>query len=146
METSMNLSHAIRPFVGAAIHGLAQLLLLAAVPAVAASQSANTNFDVSKHGFSFGNTWTNVCVNVTGGGTQLRYDPNGASCNTNLSDGGPWGLCGGMSLIAGERFVSDQTSSTLTQSVAKKDIVNGQMRTLDAAIVGEWLKWIAAPD
>jgi hypothetical protein len=101
---------------------------------------SDTGFDVKKHGFSFDNTaWGKVCYTVVGG-TKLRYDANSPFCS------GEWGLCGGMSLLAGERFRAGMTSHDLTQGAVKQDVVNAQFRTLDEKTVAKFLEWIASPD
>ena len=101
---------------------------------------SDTGFDVKKHGFSFDNTkWGKVCYTIVGG-TKLRYDADSPFCS------GEWGLCGGMSLLAGERFRAGMTSHDLTQGAAKPDIVNAQFRTLDEKTVAKFLEWIASPD
>jgi len=101
---------------------------------------SDTGFDVKKHGFSFNNTaWGKVCYTVVGG-TKLRYDADSPFCS------GEWGLCGGMSLLAGERFRAGMTSHDLTQGAVKQDVVNAQFRTLDEKTVAKFLEWIASPD
>ena len=101
---------------------------------------SDTGFDVKKHGFSFDNTaWGKVCYTVVGG-TKLRYDADSPFCS------GEWGLCGGMSLLAGERFRAGMTSHDLTQGAVKQDVVNAQFRTLDEKTVAKFLEWIASPD
>ncbi|WP_437957672.1 hypothetical protein WME76_41240 [Sorangium sp. So ce119] len=100
----------------------------------------DTGFDVKRHGFSFANKdWRNVCYTIVGA-TRLRYSPSSPLCLNDL------GLCGGMSLVAGERFRNGMTSIDLTKPGAEPMIADGQMRTLDPGIVKKWLNWIAAPD
>src|SRR5262245_7476980 len=138
-NTSVGISH---PRLERSVVGIVVALTVALVvgfPPHAAAQSATTNLHVNKYGFSFDNTWTDVCLTIDG--TKLRYDPNGLVCSSVLNDGGPWGLCGGMALVAGERFLADVTSSGLTKQQMKPTIVDGQMRTLDANTVLKWLNW-----
>jgi hypothetical protein len=99
-----------------------------------------TGFDVKKHGFSFENSgWGKLCYSVDGV-TKLRYDPSGTFCSAG------WGLCGGMSLYAGERFLAGMQSIQLSQTQVEENILNAQFRTLDPGTVKDFLDWIAAPD
>ena len=101
--------------------------------------STSTGFDPARHGFSFPNKdWGRICCKVDG--FSLKYDPNGQWCDAD------WGLCGGMSLLAGERFRQNLQSMQLAKDAAKADIVNAQFRTLTGETVMKWLNWISAPD
>ncbi|MBN2569004.1 MAG: carboxypeptidase regulatory-like domain-containing protein [Deltaproteobacteria bacterium] len=103
-------------------------------------KTKQTTFDVNQHGFSFPNAnWGKVCYKIVGT-NKLRYDPKGPFCNAD------WGLCGGMSLVAGERYLKGQTSINLTQNAAKETIINGQFRTLNTSTVSKFCSWIASPD
>jgi hypothetical protein len=114
--------------------------IILAVPASTMSQEVSTGFDVRQHGFAFPNqNWGQICYSLSDL-TELRYDPHGTFCS------GGWGLCGGMSLAAGERFLKGLKSIQLTQAEAKADIVDGQFRTLDSGTVTKFLDWISAPN
>ncbi len=114
------------------------MLLICAAQAHALT--VTTGFDVRQHGFSFDNQdWGKICYSITGA-TKLRYDPGGTFCSAG------WGLCGGMSLYAGERFISGMKSHHLSKEEAKPAIVDDQFRTLDSTTVAKFLEWISSPD
>ncbi|GEM_PF-2871777 len=118
----------------------AALTLILVLPAGSHAQEISTGFDVARNGYSFPNRdWGRVCYSLNGP-TQLRYDANGTFCNSG------WGLCGGMSLSAGERFLAGLTCDRLSRAESQNDIVNGQFRTLDSGTVMKFLNWITAPD
>ncbi len=99
-----------------------------------------TEFYPPFHGFLFANSnWGRICWTLSGG--RLVYDENGLICDSD------WGLCGGMSLMAGERFRSGSRGThDLSQAAAKPDAVNGQFRTLDGMTVKKFFEWMYAPD
>jgi len=107
---------------------------------IAIECSAN-RFDVNKHGFSFPNSnWNDICLSFVG--TDIRYVDNSsiAACYDGL------GLCGGMSLFAGERYVVGLESISLSKDSMKRAITDAQMRTITGEMVSKWMTWIASPD
>jgi hypothetical protein len=134
----MNLrNYALTTLIGAvAMMGLYAHAADAAPPALA---PGDTGFDVSQFGWSFNNNWPSACFSVVGG-TTLRYDPHG------LCVSGSFGFCGGMSLLAGERYLAGTPSSGLTQDQVKGAIEDAQMKTLDEETVAHFLLMISSPN
>jgi hypothetical protein len=100
-----------------------------------------TEFLPKIHGFNFANdNWGAVCFQIAGG--RLEYKPDSPHiCDNN------WGLCGGMSLNAGERYRSGFSGThDLNQFAIKPDILNAQFRTLDGPTVAKIFAWISSPD
>ncbi len=99
-----------------------------------------TEFYPPFHGFSFANSnWGQICMTLSGG--RLMYDENGPICDSN------WLLCGGMSLMAGERFRSGSWGThDLGQTAAKPGAVDAQFRTLDGPTVAKFFEWMYSPD
>jgi hypothetical protein len=101
-----------------------------------------TEFHPELHGYKFVNDkdlWGDVCFTIVGG--RAEYSPGGPFCR------GDWGLCGGMSLSAGERFRSGVPGThDLEPNAAKPDAVNAQFRTLDGPTVAKFFQWMYSPD
>lgn len=99
-----------------------------------------TEFNPWQHGFCFVNTtWSDVCFTTVG--FRLEYKSDGPFC------GSDWGLCGGMSLNAGERFRDGLTDThDMNQGDAKHAVVDAQFRTLDGPTVKKFLDWIYSPN
>jgi hypothetical protein len=100
-----------------------------------------TEFYPPLHGFGFRNHgWGDICY-TTVLPFHLAYKADSPLC------GHDWGLCGGMSLAAGERFRAGRTDThSLSQSDAKHEIVDDQFRTLNDRTVEKFFAWIYAPD
>jgi len=103
---------------------------------------SDTGFNIVQNGFPFGNNWGKICITLEGG-TKFRYDSNSKFCPSMGA-----GLCGGMSLLAGERFLAGMISygPAITQASMKGAILNAQMQTLDAATVSKFFAWMASPN
>lgn len=99
-----------------------------------------TEFSPRSHGYSFANSrWDDVCFTTVG--LRFEYKASGPFC------GSDWGLCGGMSLSAGERFRAGSTDThDLSQADAKHAVADAQFRTLDAGTVANFLTWMYSPD
>jgi hypothetical protein len=101
-----------------------------------------TEFNPLLHGFYFYNDrWGDVCYKIVRG--HLEYSQGSSLC------GSDWGLCGGMSLNAGERFSGGVTGThdlTMTKDAAKPALVNAQFRTLDGPTVAKFFEWMYSPD
>jgi hypothetical protein len=99
-----------------------------------------TEFNPGLHGFAFPNDpWNDVCYTIVGG--RMEYSSTSPLCGSN------WGLCGGMSLNAGERFrFGVPGTHDLTRDAAKPAVVDGQFRTLDGPTIAKFFEWMYSPD
>lgn len=102
------------------------------------AQAIDTGFDPKRHGFSFPNAnWGQVCLGISSD-LCCTYDTHGEFC------GSDWGMCGGMSWVAGRRFAGGLESYTKTQPEMRKEIIDAQCDILGPVNTAKLIDWIAA--